>query len=381
MVTLNSADNALKSFYLDAITETLNAKINPFLSKVEKTSKNVTGKDVRACISNGFNGGIASGSEDGSLPTAQNRTHRQIVAPLKNFYGTFEISDKAIRASANNEGAFVNLLNDEMKSLVESAKFNFGRMLFGDGSGRLGTILGNEDDGFKMDSVRNFAPDMVVDIVSDDVFIESVKIKAIDYANKIIYPTDERSEYNMQTQAGVFLHGMRNSDLTGLEAIFKSEDLYGLDKTEFGGVPYQKTVEGYISDNDLWDVVDGIEEASGKKVDMIICSWKGKRKLTEWFRDMAIPLPTITLENGDKAIDFYGIPVVVDKFCPEDTMYFLNTESFKLYQLCDWQWLETEDGKILKQIPGKPVYTATLVKYAELICENIAAQGVIRGIV
>ena len=27
--------------------------------------------------------------------------------------------------------------------------------------------------------------------------------------------------------------------------------------------------------------------------------------------------------------------------------------------------MENEDGKILSQVPGKPVYTATLVKYAE----------------
>jgi hypothetical protein len=58
-------------------------------------------------------------------------------------------------------------------------------------------------------------------------------------------------------------------------------------------------------------------------------------------------------------------------------MYLLNTDFFKLHQLCDWQWLETEDGKILKQTPGKPVYTATLVKYAELVCDNPSAQGML----
>ena len=42
--------------------------------------------------------------------------------------------------------------------------------------------------------------------------------------------------------------------------------------------------------------------------------------------------------------------------------------------------LEAEDGKILKQVPGKPVYTATLVKYAELICDKPLAQGKIMGV-
>lgn len=44
------------------------------------------------------------------------------------------------------------------------------------------------------------------------------------------------------------------------------------------------------------------------------------------------------------------------------------------------RWLEGDDGNILKQIPGKPVYTATLVKYAELMCYRPCGQGVLTGI-
>ena len=48
-------------------------------------------------------------------------------------------------------------------------------------------------------------------------------------------------------------------------------------------------------------------------------------------------------------------------------MYLLNTDDFALHQLCDWKWLEGEDGKVIKQVADKPVYKATLVKYADLI--------------
>lgn len=44
------------------------------------------------------------------------------------------------------------------------------------------------------------------------------------------------------------------------------------------------------------------------------------------------------------------------------------------------RWLEGDDGKILKQIAEKPVYTATLVKYAELVCERPFGQGRLTGI-
>ena len=85
-------------------------------------------------------------------------------------------------------------------------------------------------------------------------------------------------------------------------------------------------------------------------------------------------------EGGYKSIAFNGIPVIVDKHCPEGHMYFLNTEDFKICQLCDWQWLDEGDGRILRKIPGKAAYSATLVKYADLLCEKPCGQGLIKGI-
>ncbi len=43
------------------------------------------------------------------------------------------------------------------------------------------------------------------------------------------------------------------------------------------------------------------------------------------------------------------------------------------------RWLEDEDGKILRQIPGKAAYGATLVKYAELICKKPCGQAMIKN--
>ena len=61
-------------------------------------------------------------------------------------------------------------------------------------------------------------------------------------------------------------------------------------------------------------------------------------------------------------------------------MYLLNTNDFTLHQLCDWNWLENEDGKVLRQSENKPIYTATLVKYADLICDRPNGQAKISGI-
>ncbi|MBQ7923801.1 MAG: hypothetical protein IJ329_05045 [Clostridia bacterium] len=65
MVTMETADNALKSFYLDAVTEALDKKTNPFLAKIQQTSVDVVGKDVKKLVKVGLNGGIAAGTETG----------------------------------------------------------------------------------------------------------------------------------------------------------------------------------------------------------------------------------------------------------------------------------------------------------------------------
>ena len=62
MITLSSADNALKTFYLDAMTESLNMKVNPLLAKVARTSDYVTGKEVCKTMRVGINGGIGAGN-------------------------------------------------------------------------------------------------------------------------------------------------------------------------------------------------------------------------------------------------------------------------------------------------------------------------------
>ena len=83
MVTLQTADNALKSFYLDAVTDALNMKVNPLLAKIQRTSNNVVGKDVRKAVRLGINGGIGAGTETGDLPTPTGSDYVQFVAPLK----------------------------------------------------------------------------------------------------------------------------------------------------------------------------------------------------------------------------------------------------------------------------------------------------------
>ncbi len=386
MVTLSSADNALKSFYLEAVTDSLDKKVSPFFAKIEKTSVNVTGKDVKKVVRMGLNNGVGAGSETGDLPTADEGQYVTLTSTLKNIYGTIEISDKAIRASANNEGAFVNLLNDEMRSLVQSAKYQFSRMLFGDGSSLICYADNNGDDWLHVDNMVGMTEGMKVQVfaMGGEVIptIDYLTISKIDKSQRRVY-FKEGAVFKGLSMLGAELYVGKKTDLelTGLRAIFNTtkESLYGQSKNSAFMTPYR--IAGQSPDEyTLQRMIDTLEENAGSTVDLMLCSYAVRRKIVKIFSEKGIELPMVEMEGGFKTISYNGIPIVADRFCPEDTLYFLNTSDFKLHQLCDWQWLEAEDGKILKQVPGKPVYTATLVKYAELICERPCGQGVLEGI-
>ena len=62
MVTLTSAENALKSVYLNVLSEQLNINSNAFLSKINQTSKDVYGKEIIKLAPYGLNGGIGAGT-------------------------------------------------------------------------------------------------------------------------------------------------------------------------------------------------------------------------------------------------------------------------------------------------------------------------------
>lgn len=385
MVTLTSADNALKTLYLGVVADQLNTAVNPLLAKIQQTSSDVWGKEIRKLAPFGINGGIGAGTEEGELPSAAANNYAQFVLTLKNLYGTIEISDKAIRASENSSGAFVNLLEAEMEGLIKASKFNFGRMLFGDGSGTLCKVSAVSGNVLTVDSVRNVIEGMVVDVIGNSgktPVVSARRITDVDRANKTV-TLSGASIGTGTVAAGDFLtvQGSYNKELTGLGAIFgNSETLYGLTRASNKWLtPYRKTSSA-INDVTIQTAIDTLDEVSGSTADFIVCSGGVKRAYQDYLITNRTNIDVMNLQGGYRAISYNGIPVVSDRFAPAGTMYVLNTSDFHLHQLCDWRWLEGDDGRIIKQVPGKPVYTATLVKYADMICDRPIGQAMISGI-
>lgn len=386
MVTLTTAENALKSVYLGAVTELLNTQVNPLMAKIEQTQSDVWGKEVRKAVSVGINGGIGAGDETGALPAAHGNNYLQFVSTLKNLYGQIEISDKAIRASSDDRGAFTDLLNAELDGLLKASRFNLGRMLYGDGSGTLATLSASalaEDTSVTVSDSRNLIEGMVVDIhnTAGTALETGLRITAIDRDdNEVTF--DQELSANISSGSKLSVQGSRNKEITGLGAIFDtSKPLYGVSRSTSSLLnPYIKSSVGEISETAIQEAIDAVETNSGSTIDFIAVSADVKYAYQEYMQQYRRNIDILNLDGGFKSLSFNGIPVVYDRFVPSGTMYLLDTRDFHLHQLCDWRFLETENGKILRQNQGYPTYTATLVKYCDLICDRPNGQAKLSGI-
>ena len=287
MITLTTANNALKDAYLGVLANKLNDSIDCVLGKIKQTTEDVWGKEI-------------------IVLTCINGNHYQLTSELANIYGKLELSDKAIRCSQNSASAFVNLLNDEVEQLV----LNTSRQI-----------------------------------------------------TNAFYGKDEPCEYLTEKEKAEY----QPLVLNGLRYLFDDEEklLYGVEREEIK--PITKTISKF-DDMSIQEIIDDCNE----DINFIICSPKTKRQYQEYLNNNH---RNIEMNRGFKCIAFDGIiPIVANKNVPDNEMYLINTDDFKLHQLCDWKWIEGEDGNILRQDPYYPKYSAQLVKYANYICEQPQRQ-------
>ena len=189
----------------------------------------------------------------------------------------------------------------------------------------------------------------------------------VNLLNSEIEDMIKRMKNNMSTQ--LFYCG----GMTGFSDIFRRDGkIYGLNRAEYPQlVPYIKEDFSELTEGKFFDVIDRFEETP----DFIITT----REIAQHIKRIGYS-DVIDLYSGHKAMNWHGIAVIADLKCPKDTMYILNSKDFSMHQLCDWQWLEGEDELVLKKCNYKPIYTSTLVKYANLMCSNPSNQAMLIGV-
>lgn len=391
MVTMTTAENALKEVYLDVVSNQLNTETNALYNQIKNSTADVYGRQVQKLVPYGVNGGIGAGDEGGVLPKSNGNGYLTFSTTLKNLFGTIEISDKAIRASKDDAGAFVNLLNAEMEGLLSASKFNLGRMLYGDGTGLIATVSSAvlASGLITVSDVTKIVEGMIVDFYNSSGAVSgftSVRIASVDRANKKIkLATPLTSTFVSGASAmSIYVQNSKDAEISGLEKIFAtSGSIYGLNRQDYDWLNSYQKAKGTSDTFDqmyLQTAIDEVAERTGNDINFLVTTSAVKRKFADTLINVTKNIDVTNLAGGYTSLSFNGIPLVSDKFVPTGVMYMLNTNDFTMHQLCDWEWLTNEDGSILKQKEGYARYFATLVKYAELVCNKPGAQCKLSGL-
>jgi hypothetical protein len=363
---------------------------------VQKNVRKVAGKNAHANIRYGSAGSVASGVEGGDVPQSTEKT-AEIISPLKNLYGSFQISDKAIRAAQNNPAAFASLLSGEMQNLISTAQANLNEMLYGNGNKPLAYSTSFDTDNKKFVVPSRFAANFNVgDAIefydADNLRINQTGITVSDVTtvapNTQITYTGTCTAFKYD-RLYIYPFVKPNLDMNGIDSIFMPDAIYNLATASYPEILpciYADTLRtstlGILNEDEIMNFFDAYEEhCQGDPADILLTHPIVRKAVFENLKDLRSNIDTTELAGGFKGFSFNGIPVYSDIKCKAGTLYALNSDSWNMHELCDWTWLSGDDGGILKQIDGKAGYSATLVKYADLLCDKPFLQGKATGFV
>lgn len=390
MITTATAENALKNIYLDTVINDINKKTNPFLTMIEENTRIASGKNATVNIRCG-QAAVGAGTETGDLPVGDTEKSIEVSVPLKNLYGTFQISDKALKAASLDPNAFASLLGGEMQNLVAAAQNNLTSMLYGDGRKLLAVfdasaINSNNRQVINVGRkyIKNFTVGMHVTVETGAGIqvldpIDDNLVEVVDAATGSLSLSDALEE-NKADRYYVYEVEDDGTSMNGIDSIF-GPVIYGLGaahNTEI--IPYDyidNSADLHVLDEDAaLEFLEKYEEyCQSMPADILLTHPRVKKAIFESLKSTRSNIATAELAGGFHGITFNGIPLYSDVKCKAGNLYALNSKSFAMHQLCDWTWLSNEDGSILKQLPGKATYMATLVKYADMICDKPFLQG------
>lgn len=368
---LNQAQAVLKEDYLGPVREQLNND-NYVINKLVQNKQEATGKRFNVPLHYGRNNGIGYRAEGAALPTPGNQKYKESLANVKYLYGSIEITGPTIKAMRNDKGAFIRAVESEMKGLTRDLKDQRARALFGDGTGRMGTFAANTTtNDLTVDKIKYFQVGQKIDIVnsSGTVTVSGREITNIDKTAKTI--TINGATVTTADTDFAVLHGDHNVEPMGIGGIMNpSLTLQSINPATEPwwkpGIISNGGTNRAISQALMRQAVD-TAEMEGGKIDLITASYGVRAAYEALLQQNVRYVKPMELEGGYTALEFDGIPIIVDRYHESNRMFFIDLGELDLYQLSDFEWMEDDKGAALAPVPGYDKYAATMFCYETLV--------------
>lgn len=388
LVNLTTLSNNFKIKYGKMSDDTFDSS-TPLQGRIKVVSDFV-GATFSEAVPTGFTGSVGAGE----LPEANAEPLQLTSFGAKKVYGRMKIDRESVYASKGNEGAFVELLQHQTAGVVKSFSRYMECVWMGDGTGALGTI-----DTGGVSTVNSTTYDITI---SAATWIEA-NFEEKDYVNIEAGNTD-RFEVTVVTPSTrvirvvrisgsqvpaqgdvVYMQGAYNAVPQGLKGVINatSGSKYGITIGR-RWQSYQLAAGGVGISVDLMNnAVLELRRRCGQNPTMILTSFTQFRKYLNLLEDQKrYGMDQYVKVNARRSnfgpelngvISYTGltymtstgpIPVFESRFCPADTMYFLNDNYIKQIRRKGFGWFD-DDGTVIMRMADNDAYEARYGGYLE----------------
>lgn len=357
--SLSTASDVFKRKYLK-LSENMYNSSNNTTNRI-KRDHGFTGNNLYKAIPLSFSGGVGSGS----IPTANVADYDQAVISAKKVYATATIDRETIKASMSDEGAFVRGLKEVVKKAVESFNRNDSRIFFGNGDGALGVVDSVSGSNPYVLTIAagyneaNFEENDLVNIETGNT--DPFEITLVDPQSDGTLDVTVNRLSGSQAPAGtdeIFMQNSEDADPSGLELVTDatSSTLYSVTVARRWQSTQKDLSSVSVSIDHMNEVCLEIERKKGGYVNHIVTSYTQYRKLLALHDDLKTyevgprygsdKLKAKFSFNGLSLLTTKGtVPIVPDRFCPPDRVYFLDVDSITRYHRPDFGWMD-DDGTV-----------------------------------
>ena len=407
-MNLSNASSTMKTRYIGTIREQLN-HATVLMDKIGRKDQMISGKNFTVPLHTGRNSSAATAlSDGGTLPTAVQQSYTSTEVPYKYLYGRIQVTGPTIAATRDNAGAFVDALNAEVDGLMRDMKRDFNRQLNGNGTGWLAYWTGaddssgtNVDDSLGNAFVHLNSGTTTCDLIdaSDDTTVigDDIVVTLGAKNGNTSYAVTWTGTVSGSADADYLIKAnSRGLEMMGIEGIIDDAD----PKTSSGAASLQGlavasnafwkaqafgsyTSTAALAFEDIQEVIDSIAtttDYSDSDIDFLFSNYGVRRAYYKLCIAERRSVNTMELDGGWKALDFNGLPWVVDSQAKRQSLFFIVTDTMSVFRTSDFDWME-KDGSYLNRVANVDAYEATLFHYGNLACLSRNGNGVLKGVI